>query len=69
MSSAEDHWINGPLTAEQKIQFFEQELELARDFAKQETRKILIKKLSDQKVGYYIGEGLFKLEDGREIEL
>jgi hypothetical protein len=69
MSSAESHWINGPLTAEQKVEFYEQEIELARDFAKQEARKELIKKLSDARVGSYIGEGLFKLADGNEIEL
>lgn len=69
MSSAESHWINGPLDAEKKVEFYEQEIELARDFAKQETRKMMIKKLSDEGVGHYIGEGLFKLTDGREIEL
>lgn len=70
MSSAENHWINGPLSEEQKVAFYEQEIELARDFAKQETRKIMIKKLSDAGVGHYIGEGLFKLSsNGKEIEL
>ena len=69
MSSAESHWINGPLEAEKKVEFYEQEIELARDFAKQEARKEMLLKLSNAGVGYYIGEGLFKLADGREIEL
>lgn len=61
------HWINNELLPpERRIEYYEQELELARDFAKQEERKRIIKVLSDSGIGYYIGEGIFQITGGED---
>lgn len=70
MSSHEQHWILGPLTDEEKIEFFEQEIRLAREEGRLEGRKKVIEAFFEAGIGHYMGSGKFRLHgSGKEIEV
>lgn len=60
-----EHWINNELlTAEKRIEYFEREIELARESGALEGRKEVLRKMADAGIGHYIGEGIFIVDIG-----
>lgn len=57
------HWINnGALTPEERISYYEREIELALEQGELNARKKILMKLAQSGVGHYAGEGLFILD-------
>jgi hypothetical protein len=57
------HWINNDaLTPEERISYYEREIELALEQGEIEARKKIFRKLAESGVGHYAGEGLFVLD-------
>lgn len=64
-------WLNNNVFSdEEQTKYYEQEIELAREDGALTERHRMLKKLSDTGVGYYIGEGLFRITvEGTNIEV
>lgn len=64
-------WLNNEVFSdEEQTKYYEQEIELAREGGALSERHRMLKKLSDTGVGYYIGEGIFKITiEGVSIEI
>lgn len=57
------HWINnGALTPEERILYYEREIELSLEQGELNARKKIFRKLAESGVGHYAGEGLFVLD-------
>lgn len=65
LESEKVHWINNEnFTPEQKIAFYEREIELARESGEIDARKKILKRLAEAGVGHYAGEGIFMVDIG-----
>lgn len=64
-------WLNNEVFSdEEQTKYYEQEIELAREDGALSERHRMLQRLSDTGVGYYIGEGIFKITvEGVSIEI
>lgn len=64
-------WLNNEaFTNEEQTAYYEQDIELALENGALKERQRIIKKLSNTGIGYYIGEGIFKVTvEGVNLEI
>lgn len=64
-------WLNNEVFSdEEQTEFYAQDIELALESGALNERQRMLKKLSTTGIGYYIGEGIFKITvEGVNLEI